>query len=112
MKAKLKKNGIFLGVSIVAAIIMTLLVTGFSWSFKTFSDVLSYAGFLVFAIGAVTAANMSNWFSGRKSKLNDRYSPEDKAKREIRYGEKILDGWMTIGTAGMIILLSMLAVRL
>jgi len=112
MKAKLKKNGIFLGASIVVSIIMTLVVTGFSWSFKTFSDMLSYAGFIVFVIGAFTAANMSNWFSGRKSKLNDRYSPEDKAKREKRYGEKILDGWFTIGVAGLIILLSMLAVRL
>lgn len=112
MNQKLKKNLIFLGIAIGASMILTLVITGFSWSFSVFSDMLSYAGFLVFIIGAITASNMSNWFSGRKHKINDRYSPEDKEKREKRYSQKLIDGWITIGSAAVIILLSMIAVRL
>jgi len=112
MKQKLIKNGLILGIAIIISIIFTVAVAGFGWSFKTFSDMLTYAGIVVMGFGAYTASNMSNLFSGVKRNLNERYSPEEKKKKEEIAKAKLIDGWMMLATGAIILVLSVLVVKI
>ncbi len=112
MKDKLIKNGIIFGVAVVVSIIFTLAVTGFGWSFRTFSDMLTYSGIVIFAYGAYVAANLSNMFSGFKRNLNERYSPEEKEEKIRVANAKLLDGWFMVATGTILFVISMLVVRI
>jgi len=112
MKEKLIKNGIIFGVAVVISVILTLAVTGFSWSFRTFSDMLTYSGIVIFAYGAYVAANLSNMFSGLKKNLNERYSPEEKKEKERVANSKLVDGWLMVATGAILFAISVLVVRI
>lgn len=112
MKQKLVKNGMILGTAIIISIIFTLAVTGFSWSFKSFSDMLTYSGVVVLGYGAYVASNMSNMFSRFKPNLNERYSPDEKLEKENLLKVKLTDGWMILATGTVIIILSILVVKI
>jgi len=111
MKELLKKNGIIFGIAILAAIILTLAVTSFEWSFKTFSDMLSYVGIAVMLYGAFVASNVSGLFKSAKRNLNARYSPEEKAENDKKIKAKLINGWFTIFVGGVIVVLSIAAIR-
>lgn len=111
MKEKLIKNGIIFCVAVIVSVVLTLAVTGFSWSFRTFSDMLTYSGIVVFAYGAYVAANLSNMFSGLKKNLNERYSPEEKKEKERLANSKLVDGWLMVATGAILFAISVLVVR-
>ena len=112
MKQKLMKNGLILGIAIIISVIMTVAVAGFGWSFKTFSDMLTYAGVVVMGYGAYTASNMSNLFSGMKRNMNERFSPEEKKEKEDIAKAKLVDGWLMLANGVIILILSVLVVRI
>lgn len=112
MKQKLMKNGLVLSIAIIISIILTVAVAGFGWSFKTFSDMLTYAGIVVMGYGAYTASNMSNLFSGMKRNMNERYSPEEKKEKEDIAKAKLVDGWLMLANGAIILILSILVVRI
>lgn len=112
MKQKLMKNGLILSIAIIISIILTVAVAGFGWSFRTFSDMLTYAGIVVMGYGAYTASNMSNLFSSMKRNMNERYSPEEKKEKEDITKSKLVDGWLMLATGAIIMILSILVVRI
>ncbi|MBI9011204.1 MAG: hypothetical protein JEZ08_03170 [Clostridiales bacterium] len=112
MKQKLMKNGLILSIAIIISVIFTVAVAGFGWSFKTFSDMLTYAGIVVMGYGAYTASNMSNLFSGMKRNMNERYSKEEKKEKEDIAKAKLVDGWLMLATGAIIMILSVLVVRI
>jgi len=112
MKQKLMKNGLILSIAIIISVIFTVAVAGFGWSFKTFSDMLTYAGIVVMGYGAYTASNMSNLFSGMKRNMNERYSPEEKKEKEKIAKAKLVDGWLMLANGAIILILSILVIRI
>jgi len=111
MKEKIIKNSLIFASAIIVSIILTIAVAGFGWSFRTFSDMLSYSAIVVLGYGAYTASNMSNLFTGMKRNLNERYSSDEKKAKDDLAKAKLIDGWMMIGTGGILLVLSMIAIR-
>ncbi len=111
MKQRLKKNGIILISAIGISILLTFVTNGFAWSFRIFSDMLTYTGVSVMTYGAYVASNMSNMFSGLKKDMNTRYSPEEKAEKNRIVKVKLTDGWMMLATGTIVVALSVIVVR-
>ncbi|MCH4889937.1 hypothetical protein EZV73_20320 [Acidaminobacter sp. JC074] len=108
MKRHLIKNGIILGVSLVIALIITLVM---GWSMTTLSNSLTGVGLIVLAYGAAVASNIGSRGS-RKERQQERNIPGKREEREKQYTANLISGWLTFATGGIIIALSVLVTRL
>ncbi len=104
------KNGILFGIIIILSSILTIIVTGFSWSFMMFSNILTYLGLAVIAYGTYVASNMSKLFE--KQDLNKKYIKENDEKYNEKIKTKLKIGWVYILTGVLLLILSIIVTKL
>ncbi len=104
------KNAVLFGIVIILSVVLTIIVTGFSWSFTMFSNILTYLGIAVIAHGTYIASNMSKLFE--KKDLNKKYVKENDEKYNEKIKKKLKIGWVYILTGVLLLIVSVIAIKL